>query len=340
MNLRAGIDSAMGFFGTILNPVIHGRASCFRRSVPSHRRFWVFMILLVTSMQEARSQAGGSNTFADLEPILSQHCVMCHSGNAAPLGLQLDSFESVLKGSTRGPVVKAGDPLGSELIRRLKGISQPRMPMTGPPFLSDSEIALFERWVTAGLPRGSVTQDSPPSRPATLPPAAGETVTYLHVAPILAMRCAKCHAEKGLMGAAPEGYRLTSYDSTLSTADRVRVVPGKPDASELVRRIRGHALPRMPFDGPPYLSDDDIRLIEDWVAHGARDANGKVAPNPAGATVRLHGTLRPGWRLDELELDVGAHTRIDKSPRPGDYVEVRGRLDESGNVKVGRLRRR
>jgi hypothetical protein len=96
----------------------------------------------------------------------------------------------------------------------------------------------------------------------------------------------------------------------------------------------------MPFDGPPYLSDDDIRLIEDWVAHGARDANGKVAPNPAGATVRLHGTLRPGWRLDELELAVGAHTRIDKSPRPGDYVEVRGRLDEAGNVKVGRLRRR
>ncbi len=340
MNLRAEIDSAREYFDAILKPAIHGRVSCVRRIVPSHWHFWVFMILLVTSMQEARSQAGGSNTFADLKPVLTQRCVMCHSGNAAPLGLRLDNYESVLKGSTRGPVVEAGDPVGSELIRRLKGISQPRMPMTGPPFLSDSEIALFERWVTAGLPKGSVAQDSPPAKPAILRPAAGETVTYLHVAPILATRCAKCHAEKGLMGAAPEGYRLTSYDSTLSTADRVRVVPGKPDASELVRRIRGHALPRMPFDGPPYLSDDDIRLIEDWVAQGARDANGKVAPNPVGASVRLHGTLRSGWRLDELELAIGAHTRIDKSPRPGDYVEVRGRLDETGNVKVGRLRRR
>ena len=37
------------------------------------------------------------------------------------------------------------------------------------------------------------------------------------------------------------------------------MVPGKPEASELVRRIRGQAHPRMPFDGPPYLSDDEIR---------------------------------------------------------------------------------
>lgn len=308
--------------------------------MPSHRLFWVFMILLVTSTQEARSQTGGSVTYADLAPILVQRCVMCHSGNAASLGLRLDNFESVLKGSARGPVVKTGDPSGSELIRRLKGISQPRMPMTGPPFLSDGEIALFERWVTAGLPKGGVVQNAPASKPTTPRPAAGEAVTYLHVAPILATHCAKCHAEKGLMGAAPEGYRLTSYESTLSTADRVRVVPGKPDASELVRRIRGQARPRMPFDGPPYLSNDEIGLIEAWVAQGARDANGKVAPNPAGAAVRLHGTLRSGWRLDDLDLTIGAHTRIDKSPEPGDYVEVRGRLDETANVKVERLRRR
>ena len=165
-------------------------------------------------------------------------------------------------------------------------------------------------------------------------------MTYLHVAPLLASRCAKCHAEKGLMGPAPEGYRLTSYEATLSAADRVRVVPGKPDASELVRRIRGQALPQMPFDGPPHLSDDEVRLIEDWVAQGARDASGQPAPSPAGGFVRLHGTLQPGWLLDSLNLVMGANSRIDKSPRPGDYVEVRGYLDGSLNVKVERIRRR
>ena len=298
------------------------------------------MLLLVTSAQEAWSQVGGGSSYADIAPILAQRCVMCHSGAAASLGLRLDSFDGVVKGSERGPVVKAGDPSGSELIRRLKGVSQPRMPMTGPPFLSDGEIALFESWVASGLSKGAAAATKPPVEPAAGRPAAGQAVTYLHVAPILATRCAKCHAEKGLMGAAPEGYRLTSYESTLATADRVRVVPGRPEASELVRRIRGQAFPRMPFDGPPYLSDDEIRLIEAWVAQGARDAAGKVAPNPAGAAVRLHGTLQPGWRLDGLNLAVGAHTRIDKSPRPGDYVEVRGFLDEASGVRVERLRRR
>ena len=336
----AAINSAKALFDTRLKYGHCLQINSVNGEMPSQRVLWLFMFLLVTSAQEASSQVDGNNSYTDIAPILTQRCVMCHSGDAAPLGLRLDSFEAVLKGSNRGPVLKAGDPAGSELIRRLKGVSEPRMPMTGPPFLSDDEIALFERWVASGLPRGSVAEEAPPSNQSVQRPVAGQAVTYLHVAPLLATRCAKCHTEKGLMGAAPEGYRLTSYESTLSAADRVRVVPGNPDASELVRRIRGQALPRMPFDGPPYLADEEIRLIEAWVAQGARDANGKSAPNPTGAAVRLHGTLRPGWRLDGLDLTIGPRTRIDKSPKPGDYVEVRGHLDETANVKVERLRRR
>jgi hypothetical protein len=44
--------------------------------------------------------------------------------------------------------------------------------------------------------------------------------------------------------------------------------------------------------------------------------------------------------LDGLDLDVGTRTRIDKAPAPGAYVEVRGRLDEAGNVRTERVRRR
>lgn len=302
----------------------------------SLRFLLLFPFMLVP--HAATSQTDG-DTYADLAPILAQRCVMCHSGEAAPSGLRLDSFEATLKGSAGGPVVKSGDPSRSELIRRLKGISQPRMPMTGPPFLSDAEITRFERWVAAGLPKGNAVPSAKPEQ-ATRRPARGEPITYAHVAPIFATRCAKCHTDKGLMGPVPEGYRLTSYESTLSPADRVRVVPGQPNASELVRRIRGQALPKMPFDGPPYLADEEIRLIEDWVAQGARDSDGKPARVPVGATIRLHGRLGPGGQMDGLDLGIDARTRIDKSPRPGDYVEVRGRLDEAANVRVERLRRR
>ena len=142
------------------------------------------------------------------------------------------------------------------------------------------------------------------------------------------------------MGKAPEGYRLTSYQATLASDERVRVVPGHAAASELLRRVRGHSRPRMPRDGPPWLDDEEIRLIETWIAQGAANAEGVAAELPGGARVRLQGRLVARDRLDDLELVIGADTRIDKQPRPGDYVEVRGRIGADGRVMVERLRRR
>ena len=40
-----------------------------------------------------------------------------------------------------------------------------------------------------------------------------------------------------------------------------------------------------------------------------------------------------------LELVIGIQTRIDKNPRPGVYVQLRGRVDAAGRVIVERLRR-
>lgn len=285
----------------------------------------------------ATGQPVDAPTYADLAPTLAERCTLCHGGAAAAAGLRLDSHEAVLKGSARGPVVKAGDPAGSELIRRLKGISQPRMPMTGPPFLSDAEIARFERWVAGGLPAG---RPAVASAPAPRMPGPGEPVTYLHVAPLLAKRCAKCHADNGVMGPAPEGYRLTSYASTLAAADRARIVPGRPAASELLRRVRGQARPRMPLDGPPYLDEDQIRLLQTWIAQGARDADGQPAALPTDANVRLHGTLGAGWQLDELPLILTPSTRVDKRTAPGLYTEVRGRIGADGQLIVDRVRGR
>jgi hypothetical protein len=266
--------------------------------------------------------------------------VICHSGQTPPAGLRLDTLDAVLKGGAKGPVVKSGAPADSELLRRIKGISQPRMPMTGPPFLSENEIATIQQWIAGGLQAGGPVAAVPPPVAPPPRPRPGEKVTYLHVAPILAARCAKCHTDNGAVGPPPEGFRLTSYASTLASSDRARVVPGNPKASELLRRIRGQARPRMPFDGPPYLDREETQLIEDWIAQGARNADGAPAPVPAGAAVRLHGTLGTGDRLDGLDLILGPRTRLDRNPAPGAYVQVRGRLDGAGRVVVERLRPR
>jgi len=61
-----------------------------------------------------------------------------------------------------------------------------------------------------------------------------------------------------------------SYEEALKgSAYRPVVVPGDPEKSQLVRRIRGDSTPRMPFDGPPFLTEDQIVLIMTWIAAGA-----------------------------------------------------------------------
>ena len=299
-------------------------------------RRWALLLAMVPMAVLSTAQAA---TYEAVSAIFAARCILCHAGSVAAAGLRLDDYDATMRGSAKGPVLQSGNPAASELVRRVKGLSQPRMPMTGPPFLSDEEVATIERWIAAGLPRGSAAGASiaaaPPRRPRP-----GEPVTYAHVAPIFAQRCAKCHTDQGLMGPAPEGYRLTSHGATLQAQERARVVPGRPSASELVRRVRGQSRPRMPLDGPPYLNDDEIRLIEQWIAQGARATDGTPATMPAGASVRLYGTLEGPVRLDDLEFVMTPLTRIDKAPRPGAYVELRGRLDAEGRVIAERLRSR
>ena len=303
------------------------RSSPVRRLIPA---------LLLTAVA---TQAPAETTYSDVAPILAANCTICHSGDSAAAGLRLDSLDAIIKGSTRGAVVKPGAPADSEILRRIKGSSQPRMPMTGPPYLSDKDIGTIEQWVAGGLREGDAVTDAAAPQAIQHPPA-DTPLNYQHVAPIFARRCARCHSDNGQMGRAPEGFRLTSYAETLSASDRVRVIPGNAAASELVRRIRGQSRPRMPFDGPPYLDDDEIRLVEEWIAQGARNAAGEPASIPVGARVRLHGVLESRWKLDGIDLIVGPGTRIDKNPRPGDYVQVRGSIDQAGRIQVERLRRR
>lgn len=281
-------------------------------------------------------------TYADLAPLLERRCAPCHSGPAAARGLQVDSYAALLAGGARGAVVRAGDPEGSELLRRLTGASLPRMPLTGPPFLDAADIDRFRAWIVAGLPEGAPRPAKAWTRPASTvrSPPPGTPVTWVDVAPLFATRCARCHADDGLLGDPPEGYRLTTHAATLASAERARVVPGNPDASELLRRLRGQSRPRMPYDGPPYLDVAEIALVEAWIAQGARDGQGAPAAVPEGARVRFDGTLGGGWRVDGLALRVTATTRLDDALAPGDRVEVRGRVTADAGIVAERVRRR
>lgn len=296
------------------------------------------LLLLVTG---GSALAQEPPTYASIAPILQERCILCHSGSSAPLGLRLDSYQGLMAGSSNGAVVVPGNPEASELVARLEGRSLPRMPLTGPPFLDEAQIASIKDWVLGGaLPgdapgapgdAGAGGDDPGAEEP---PPADG---TFASVEGIFLNRCAVCHTEAGAMGAPPEGLRLDSYDRILRGGDRVVVVPGDPLASEVYRRIVGHSRPGMPFGGPP-LTEAEVERIAVWIRAGAPSPDGTAAPVPAGGEVRLGGTLTALWELDGLPLLVTAETRFDEDPGVGDYVEVRGVVTEDGGIRAERIR--
>ena len=81
---------------------------------------------------------------------------------------------------------------------------------------------------------------------------------------VFVRRCTMCHSKLG----AARGLQLDSYAAALAGSQRGAVLlPGDPDASELMLRLRGESPPRMPFLGPP-LPQDEIDVIERWIAAG------------------------------------------------------------------------
>lgn len=101
-------------------------------------------------MTETRSP-GQSPDFAVVEKILQTHCTNCHTGTNPPKSLNLETYSDIMEGSQNGLMVIAGSPGESELIKRVKGIKGPRMPLSGPA-LSGSDINAIEKWIQAGAP--------------------------------------------------------------------------------------------------------------------------------------------------------------------------------------------
>lgn len=275
-------------------------------------------------------------TFHEVGALFQARCVKCHSGPGAPSGLDLSSYATALSGGWMGPFLVADDA-ASPLLRRLRGEITPRMPLGGPPFLSPQEIAMVGAWVAGGLTEGAALAPTPAPR---LVPGRGEDVLWPDVEPILQQSCMKCHSDNSKLGAPPEGQRLSSLDLVLQGGDRLVVLPGNVPMSEIWRRITGLSEKRMPFDGPPWLSEDEIRLIRDWIAQGARDAEGVAAPIPVGAELRLRGALTAESEIDGAGFVVDAATRVDDQPRVGGQAEMRGVVQADGTVLAMRFRER
>jgi mono/diheme cytochrome c family protein len=128
---------------------------------------------------------------------------------------------------------------------------------------------------------------------------AGGTGFESRIAPLLASRCGACHGPES----AESGFRIDLRERAMAGGDSgaAGIVPGQPEASELLARIvTDDPESRMPAEGDP-LSAEEQAWIRDWIASGAEwpdamaELPGSLLPRGAAPAVKGldHWSLRP-----------------------------------------------
>ena len=171
----------------------------------------------------------------------------------------------------------------------------------------------------------------------TIVGAAETVVSYSReIAPIFAMRCAKCH---GLRSRNPAGnLGLRNHADLLAGGNLGRaVVPGHPDKSPLLWFIdgsRGEGQ-RMPPGAPP-LSPAQIETIRRWIAEGAIKDDHDL-PQP-----QIRANAQPGQTLEiAVSLPVEALVSIailapgSEEPLHLEEAVIKSALDPTASGRTG-----
>jgi hypothetical protein len=88
----------------------------------------------------------------DVQPILASRCVSCHSPGGTGYkasGLDLTTYDGLMKGTKHGPIVVPGSPLTSNLDVLIEGRAQVQMPHDQRPLLKCQQ-EIIRNWVKQG----------------------------------------------------------------------------------------------------------------------------------------------------------------------------------------------
>jgi mono/diheme cytochrome c family protein len=248
---------------------------------------------LVAAATQLVSQPSAVDFKKDVQPILSQNCAVCHSGDSAVAGLHLDSGAGILTGSANGKVIVAGNPKDSLLIQR---ITEKSMPPSGP--LSDDQIKVIRTWVEEGAKTGDSASASTPAAESAKKAAPAAPITPLSkLSPaaaterkLLDQYCVTCHNAKSKLG----GLAL----------DRLDVAHVERDAQtweKVVRKLRAGMMPQAGAPRP------DARTYESMITFLEGELDRKVAVQlPQPGIHRLNRAEYSNAVRDILGLDVDA----------------------------------
>ncbi|MBK7644311.1 MAG: hypothetical protein IPJ19_14920 [Planctomycetes bacterium] len=132
-----------------------------------------------------------------IAPILAERCGTCHGPEKQKGKLALHTPPAILAGGSDGPVIVAGKPKQSELVRRLHLplADEDHMPPENRPQPSAEEIAALENWIAQGAPFDGGT-GAPVPKPAPQNQVTGPLVGPADPAALAALEQAFVHVEK------------------------------------------------------------------------------------------------------------------------------------------------
>ena len=141
------------------------------------------------------------------------------------------------------------------------------------------------------------------------------------VRPILNNKCIACHGGVKQSG----GFGLVFRENALgkTTNGKYAIVPGKPDKSELIARIKHHDPEfRMPLDAEP-LKEEEINILTEWIEQGAEweDHWAYLLPEEPEIPQQDHEWgVNP---IDKFTLNKMLEHDLQPSPEADKYVLIR-----------------
>ena len=121
-------------------------------SLPRSALFAVTLLAGTLTVVPAWAEHGSFKD--DVFPIIQKYCVECHQPGGEGYqksGLDMTSYEGIMKGTRHGPIVVPGDAFSSNLNVLIEGRASPELKMPhARKGLTSWERHLIRRWVNRG----------------------------------------------------------------------------------------------------------------------------------------------------------------------------------------------
>ncbi len=119
-----------------------------------------WLILFVASCAVTRADDGFEK---QVRPAFIEHCASCHGVKKQSAGLRLDTVAGIRLGADDGPVIVAGKPGDSRLIKAIRHVGDTAMPPKKK--LPEATIAVIAAWVERGAPMPAEVSQSQKADP-------------------------------------------------------------------------------------------------------------------------------------------------------------------------------